>query len=99
MIELLERVRQAVQRHGDLAITSETVSDALMQYNSHALGLELIEGITRYPRPEIYTYTFPEHARQTRLSAKVNQSRLVLRVPPLAGEVGTIILRQVKTGD
>jgi hypothetical protein len=33
-----------------------------MQYNSHALGLELIEGLTRYPRPEIYTYTFPEHA-------------------------------------
>jgi hypothetical protein len=33
-----------------------------MQFNSHALGLELIEGITRYPHPEIYTYTFPDHA-------------------------------------
>ena len=33
-----------------------------MQYNSHALGIELVEGLTCYPRPEIYTYTFPEHA-------------------------------------
>ncbi len=62
MIELLQRVRDAARPFGDLAITSETVSDALMQYNSHALGLELIDGITRYPRPEIYAYTFPEHA-------------------------------------
>jgi hypothetical protein len=33
-----------------------------MQYNSHALGIELIDGLTCYPRPEIYTYTFPQHA-------------------------------------
>ncbi len=62
MIELLERARTAARPHGDLAITSETISDALMQFNSHALGIELVEGITRHPRPEIYTYTFPEHA-------------------------------------
>ena len=41
---------------------SETVSDALMQYNSHALGIELVDGLTCHPCPEIYTYTFPQHA-------------------------------------
>ncbi len=62
MLQLLERLRTAAAPHGGLAITSETVSDALMQYNSHALGIELIDGLTCYPRPEIYTYTFPQHA-------------------------------------
>ncbi len=62
MLQLLERVRKAARPYGDLAITSETIDDALMQYNSHALGIELIDGLTRYPHPEIYTYTFPEHA-------------------------------------
>lgn len=60
ILKLLQRLREAAKPFGDLAITSETVNDALMQYNSHALGLELLQ-ITRYPRPEIYTYTFPEH--------------------------------------
>jgi len=59
IIELLQRVSAGAP---GLAITSETVNDAMMQYNSHALGIELVEGLTCYPRPEIYTYTFPEHA-------------------------------------
>jgi hypothetical protein len=62
MLELLGRVRDASQPFVNLAITSETASDALMQFNSHALGLELVDGLTRSPHPEIYTYTFPEHA-------------------------------------
>jgi hypothetical protein len=61
-LELLDRVRTAAKPHGDMAITTETVSDALMQYNSHALGIELIDGLTSHPCPEIYTYTFPQHA-------------------------------------
>jgi hypothetical protein len=59
IIELLQRVSKGAP---GMAITSETVNDAMMQYNSHALGIELVEGLTCYPRPEIYTYTFPEHA-------------------------------------
>ncbi len=59
IIELLQRVSAGAPK---LAVTSETVNDAMMQYNSHALGIELVEGLTCYPRPEIYTYTFPEHA-------------------------------------
>jgi hypothetical protein len=59
VIDFLQRVTSGAPT---LAVTSETVNDAMMQYNSHALGIELVEGLTRYPRPEIYTYTFPEHA-------------------------------------
>jgi hypothetical protein len=62
MLPLLERLHDGALPLVNLAVTSETVNDALMQLNSHALGLELIEGVTRYPHPEIYTYTFPEHA-------------------------------------
>jgi hypothetical protein len=62
MLELLERLNDGARPFVNLAVTSETVNDALMQFNSHALGLELVEGLTRYPHPEIYTYTFPEHA-------------------------------------
>lgn len=61
-LELLQRLRAAAGPHGDLAITTETVSDALMQYNSHALGIEMVDGLTCYPCPDIYAYTFPEHA-------------------------------------
>lgn len=61
-LELLQRLRTAAGPHGDLAVTTETVSDALMQYNSHALGIEMVDGVTCYPCPEIYTYTFPQHA-------------------------------------
>ena len=61
-LQLLQRIREAARPHGDLAITTETVSDALMQYNSHALGIEMVDGLTCYPCPEIYTYTFPQHA-------------------------------------
>ena len=60
-LELLRRVTDAARPYTNLAITTETVSDALMQYNSHALGIELVGGLTCYPYPEIYTYTFPEH--------------------------------------
>ncbi len=62
LLELLQRVRAAAGPLGDLAITSETVSDALMQYNSHALGIEMVDGLTCHPCPEIYTYTFPQHS-------------------------------------
>lgn len=62
ILELLDRLREGSAPYVNLAITTETVSDALMQFNSHALGIELVDGITRYPHPEIYTYTFPEHA-------------------------------------
>ena len=61
MLELLDRLTRATRPTVNLAITSETVSDALMQYQSHALGLEMNLALTRYPRPEIYSYTFPEH--------------------------------------
>jgi len=60
-LEILRKVIDAARPYVNLAITTETVSDALMQYNSHALGIELVGGLTRYPHPEIYTYTFPEH--------------------------------------
>ncbi len=61
MLELLGRLREGSQPFVNLGVTTETVNDALMQFNSHALGLELLDGITRYPHPEIYTYTFPDH--------------------------------------
>ncbi len=61
-LQMMQRVYEAARPHVNLAMTSETVSDALMQYNSHALGIEMVGGITPYPKPEIYTYTFPEHA-------------------------------------
>jgi hypothetical protein len=54
-------VTDLARTYANLAITTETVNDALMQYNSHALGIELVGGLTKYPQPEIYTYTFPEH--------------------------------------
>lgn len=61
LIEFVKTLRAKSARTVKLAITSESVNDFFMQYNSHALGLELIEGITPYPKPEIYTYTFPHH--------------------------------------
>ena len=60
-LEILRNVTDAARPYVNLAITTETVNDALMQYNSHALGIEMVGGLTRYPHPEIYTYTFPEH--------------------------------------
>ncbi|MDQ1316654.1 MAG: hypothetical protein QG588_302 [Candidatus Poribacteria bacterium] len=60
-LEILQKVTDLARTYANLAITTETVSDALMQYNSHALGIELVGGLTKYPHPEIYTYTFPEH--------------------------------------
>ena len=62
MLRLLERLHNGARPYVHLAVTSETVCDALMQYNSHALGLEYLEGISRYVKPEIYAYTWPEHA-------------------------------------
>lgn len=59
---LLTRLNAAARPYVNPAVTSETVCDALMQYNSHALGLEYLEGISRYVKPEIYAYTWPEHA-------------------------------------
>ena len=61
LLEIARRVSEAARPHVRLAITSETVSDALMQYHSHALGIEMVGGITPFPKPEIYSFTFPEH--------------------------------------
>ena len=61
LLRFVETLRRKTSRKGGLAVTCESVNDVFMQHNSHALGLELIEGITLYPKPEIYTYTFPHH--------------------------------------
>ncbi len=59
-LQMLRRVYEAA-KPTELAITSETVSDAQMQFNSHALGVEMVNGLMVHPKPEIYSYTFPEH--------------------------------------
>lgn len=61
LVEFVRTLREASEGTVKLAITSESVGDAFMQYNSHALGLELIDGLTEHQKPEIYTYTFPHH--------------------------------------
>jgi hypothetical protein len=61
IIELVRRLREGGRETADLAISMETVSDVLMQYASHGLGLELVNGLMDYPRPEIYNFTFPHH--------------------------------------
>jgi len=58
-VALVRELREASHKDVDLAISSETISDALMQYNSHALGIEMVAGF-HHPKPEIYAYTFPE---------------------------------------
>ena len=62
LIEFARMIRDASADAVNLAVTSESAGDVFMQYNSHALGIELVGGITQYPKPEIYTYTFPDHA-------------------------------------
>ena len=59
-LQLLKKLKERSYGAVNLAITSETVSDALMQYQSHALGLELVGNLMNYPKPEIYAYSFPE---------------------------------------
>ena len=61
LVEFVRTLRDASASSVKLAITSESVNDVFMQYNSHALGLELIDGLTEYQKPEIYTYAFPHH--------------------------------------
>jgi hypothetical protein len=61
LLEFTRELRERAARTVPLAITSESVNDLFMRYNSHALGLELVEGLTAWPKPEIYTYTFPHH--------------------------------------
>jgi hypothetical protein len=61
IIELVRDIRRSAKDKADLALTMESVSDVLMQYGSHALGIELVRGVTDFPRPEIYRYTFPHH--------------------------------------
>jgi len=61
LVEFARTLRQASEGAVKLAVSSESVGDAFMQYNSHALGLELIDGLTEHQKPEIYTYTFPHH--------------------------------------
>ena len=61
IIELVRTLRQTAKETTDLAVTMETVSDVLMQYGSHALGIELVRGVTDFPKPEVYTFTFPHH--------------------------------------
>ena len=61
LVEFARTLREAAEGTVKLAVTSESVGDAFMQYNSHALGLELLAGLTEWQKPEIYTYTFPHH--------------------------------------
>jgi len=61
LVEFARTLREASEGTVKLAVTSESVNDVFMQYNSHALGLELIDGLTEHQKPEIYTYTFPHH--------------------------------------
>ena len=61
LVEFARMLREASESTVKLAVTSESVNDVFMQYNSHALGLELIDGLTEHQKPEIYTYTFPHH--------------------------------------
>jgi len=61
ILELLKKLREGAAETTNLAISSETVCDALMVYQSHALGIELVGRQTKYPCPDIYTYTFPHH--------------------------------------
>jgi len=60
-LEILKKMKNASFGTVNLAITSEMASDACMQYQTHALGWELHSGFMDYQKPEIYTYTFPEH--------------------------------------
>ena len=62
ILKLMVKLREGAADTTNLAISSETVCDCLMVYQSHALGLELVAGLTDYPCPDIYTYTFPHHA-------------------------------------
>ena len=59
-LEFLKKLKDRSYGTVNLAIASETVSDALMPYQSHALGLELLSHLIDYPAPEIYAYSFPE---------------------------------------
>ena len=59
-LEVLKKLKNSSYGTVNLAITSETVSDALMQYQTHALGLELLSHLIDYPKPEIYAFSFPE---------------------------------------
>jgi hypothetical protein len=59
-LELLQKLKEGAAGTVNLAITSESVSDALTRYQSHALGLELVGDVMNYPKPEIFAYTFPE---------------------------------------
>ena len=59
-VDLVRELREAAGKKAHLAISSETISDVLMQYDSHALGIEMVAGF-KHPKPEIYAYTFPSH--------------------------------------
>ncbi|HUW33703.1 MAG TPA: DUF6259 domain-containing protein [Planctomycetota bacterium] len=61
LIEFGRMIHEAAADTVKLAVTSESAGDVFMQYNSHALGIELVGGLTQYPKPEIYTCTFPDH--------------------------------------
>lgn len=61
LLKLARMLRESSEETVSLAITCESVNDLFMSTNSHALGLELIDGITCYPKPEIFTYTFPHY--------------------------------------
>lgn len=59
-LELVRLLRNESYDTTDLAISSESASDALAQYQSHALGLELVGNLMNYPKPEIFAYSLPE---------------------------------------
>jgi len=61
LLEILKKLKHGSYGTVNLAISTEGISDACMQYQSHALGLELVGWGASHQKPEIYTYTFPEH--------------------------------------
>ena len=59
-IGMVKLLRESAKARVDLALATEFPSDAIMQYQTHALGSEFA-GFADLPHPEIYTYTFPKH--------------------------------------
>jgi len=59
-IEMVKLLRESAESEVDLALATEFPNDAIMQYQTHALGSEFA-GFADLPHPEIYTYTFPKH--------------------------------------
>jgi hypothetical protein len=59
-IGMAKLLRESAESEVDLARATEFPNNAVMQYQTHALGSEFA-GFADLPHPEIYTYTFPKH--------------------------------------